>query len=165
VFLDEIGEVSLPVQAKLLRVLEDRRVLRVGATTPRAVDVRFVSASNRDLEAEVEAGRFRRDLYFRLAGVRLSLPPLRERLGDVLSSAATPAACPELLEELAAYASEDIDQATCTRIEEHLSRCRNCAGACDSLKRTVSLCRQIPGGQVPGPVRSAIRSALLPAVK
>ena len=79
VFLDEIGEVSSPVQSKLLRVLEDRRVLRVGATTPRAVDVRFVAATNRDLEAEVEAGRFRRDLYFRLAGAVLSLPPLRDR--------------------------------------------------------------------------------------
>jgi two-component system, NtrC family, response regulator AtoC len=79
VFLDEIGEVSAQAQSKLLRVLEDRRVLRVGATTPRAVDVRFGAATNRDLEAEVEAGRFRRDLYFRLAGAVLALPPLRER--------------------------------------------------------------------------------------
>ena len=58
-----------------------------------------------------------------------------------------------------------VDQAACARIEEHLSRCRNCAAACDSLKRTVSFCKQIPGDQVPAPVRSAIRSALLTATR
>jgi two-component system, NtrC family, response regulator AtoC len=79
VFLDEIGEVSLAAQAKLLRVIEDRQVLRVGATVPRPVDVRFVAATNRDLEGDIEAGRFRRDLYYRLAGAVLELPPLRER--------------------------------------------------------------------------------------
>jgi DNA-binding NtrC family response regulator len=71
--------VSASVQAKLLRVLEEGRVTRVGGSEPRAVDVRFVAATNRDLEAEVAAGRFRRDLYFRLAGAVLAIPPLRER--------------------------------------------------------------------------------------
>jgi len=83
VFLDEIGEINAALQAKLLRVLEERRVLRVGASEPRPVDVRFVAATNRDLEAEVAAGRFRRDLYFRLAGAVLAIPPLRERPQEI----------------------------------------------------------------------------------
>jgi DNA-binding NtrC family response regulator len=82
-FFDEIGEISLAVQAKLLRVVEEGRLLPVGSTTPRAIDVRYVAATNRDLEAEVEAGRFRRDLYFRLAGAVLEIPPLRERPSEI----------------------------------------------------------------------------------
>jgi len=79
VFLDEIGEMPLSIQAKLLRVLEERSVLRVGATKPRPIDVRFVWATNRDLRLEVQAGRFRNDLYYRIAGVEFSIPPLRRR--------------------------------------------------------------------------------------
>jgi len=79
VFLDEIGEMPLSIQAKLLRVLEERSVLRVGATKPRPIDVRFVWATNRDLRVEVQAGRFRNDLYYRIAGVEFSIPPLRRR--------------------------------------------------------------------------------------
>jgi DNA-binding NtrC family response regulator len=83
VFLDEIGEISLETQAKLLRVVEDRSVLRVGARRPRQVDVRFVSATNRDLEAEVARGAFREDLYYRLGGISLRVPPLRERPSEI----------------------------------------------------------------------------------
>ena len=83
VLLDEIGELSPPVQAKLLRVLEERRVMRVGSTHARSVDVRFVAATNRDLAADVEAGRFRRDLYFRVAGAVLAIPPLRARPTEI----------------------------------------------------------------------------------
>jgi two-component system response regulator AtoC len=83
IFLDEVGELPLAFQVKLLRVLEDRKVLRVGAVTPRAIDVRVVAATNRDLEAAVKAGTFRADLFFRLNGMSLTIPPLRERKSEI----------------------------------------------------------------------------------
>ncbi len=82
-FLDEIGELAPALQAKLLRVLEDGRVRRLGSEKDVTVDVRLIAATNRDLAREVETGGFRRDLYFRLAVVPIALPPLRERPGDV----------------------------------------------------------------------------------
>ena len=88
VFLDEIGELPLGLQSKLLRVLEQREVLRVGALRPRALDVRFVAATNRDLEAEIAERRFRQDLYFRLNGSTIEIPPLRERVEEIGSLAA-----------------------------------------------------------------------------
>ena len=80
---DEIGELPLAMQAKLLRVLEERKVVRVGATDELDVDVRFVAATNRDLEHEVAAGTFRQDLFFRLSAITLRVPPLRERPKDM----------------------------------------------------------------------------------
>jgi DNA-binding NtrC family response regulator len=78
-FLDEIGELPLAMQSKLLRALEERKVMRIGARTEREIDVRFVAATNRDPELEIERGTFRQDLYFRLNGISLTIPPLRQR--------------------------------------------------------------------------------------
>jgi DNA-binding NtrC family response regulator len=86
-FLDEIGEMPLSVQAKLLRVIETRQVLRIGATKARAIDVRFVAATNRDLDEEVAEKRFREDLFFRLNVITLEIPPLRERTQEIAALA------------------------------------------------------------------------------
>jgi DNA-binding NtrC family response regulator len=82
-FLDEIAELTLEVQAKLLRVIQDGVIQRLGSTTSRKVDVRILAASNRDLRNEVSAGRFREDLYFRLEVVQIKLPALRERRSEI----------------------------------------------------------------------------------
>ncbi len=83
IFLDEISNTTLGVQAKLLEVLEERVIRRVGATQTRHVDVRLICATNRDLEEEVRAGRFREDLYYRMNVVTIRVPPLRERAADI----------------------------------------------------------------------------------
>jgi DNA-binding NtrC family response regulator len=116
IFLDEVGELPLPVQVKLLRVLEDHKVLRIGGRTPRKLDVRFVAATNRDLEAEVTRGTFRQDLYFRLNGVSFVIPPMRERVAEIAPMA----------EQFLAVASQTLDRATPFRLSsealEYLER-------------------------------------------
>ena len=83
VFLDEIGEMAFDLQARLLRVLETGEYIKVGDTKPTKVDVRIISATNRDLKKEIENGHFREDLYFRLSVFQIHLPPLRERKEDI----------------------------------------------------------------------------------
>lgn len=83
VFLDEIGEMPLDLQAKLLRVLESGEFLKVGDSKPTSVNVRIIAATNRDLQKEIETGHFREDLFYRIAVFRIPLPPLRERVGDI----------------------------------------------------------------------------------
>jgi transcriptional regulator with PAS, ATPase and Fis domain len=83
VFLDEVGELPLGTQAKLLRVLEERTVLRVGSAKPRAIDVRFVTATNRDLNRRAKEGLFRRDLYYRISGLVVKIPALRDRRSEI----------------------------------------------------------------------------------
>ncbi len=95
VFLDEIGELPPAIQAKFLRVLEQRVVTRVGSHEQVPIDVRVIAATHRDLRHEIEAGRFREDLYFRLAQIRVSMPPLRDRLEDI------PLICQKLLARVA----------------------------------------------------------------
>jgi DNA-binding NtrC family response regulator len=94
VFIDEIGELAAPLQSKFLRVLERQEVVRVGGHAPVKIDVRVIAATHRDLRHEIDGGRFREDLYYRLAQVRVVLPPLRDRLEDI------PILCQKLLASL-----------------------------------------------------------------
>ncbi|MEO1008851.1 MAG: sigma-54 dependent transcriptional regulator [Planctomycetota bacterium] len=101
-FLDEIGDMPMSMQAKLLRVLETGDVVRLGSNDPRQTDVRFVSATNRDLQAMIAQGTFREDLYFRINGAHVHVPPLRERREDI----------PRIVQHAAARFADEMKQAT-----------------------------------------------------
>jgi DNA-binding NtrC family response regulator len=116
-FLDEAGEMSPALQAKLLRVLTDARVIRVGATASRPIDVRIVVATHRDLEQRVREGLFREDLYYRIAVVPLVIPPLRERLEDL----------PVLIDNLLAQLARDLNMSRRTIRQEALEKLKRYA--------------------------------------
>ncbi len=115
-------------------------------------DVEGLSAEEAASVLGIEVGA----LKSRLHRARMSL---RDRLASVLD-ASPGAACPELAQELSQYAAQELDKAACEVIEKHLSSCPRCAAECEQLKRTVSLCRAIPGDDVPAPVKAAIRRSL-----
>jgi RNA polymerase sigma-70 factor (ECF subfamily) len=117
-------------------------------------DVEGLSAEEAAAVVGIEVGALKSRLHRARAQLRTELAAL---LGETEVGSAP---CPDLAQELTAYAAAEIDQAACVRIEEHLSRCPRCTGACDALKRTVSLCRRIPGDEVPAPVRAAVRHAI-----
>lgn len=117
-FLDEIGDLPLLMQSKLLRVIQERAARPVGATAEVSTDVRIISATHRDLGSEVQAGRFRQDLFYRLDVIRIALPPLRERLEDL------PAICSALLERIAREASTDSVTRITPQALEHLAKRR-----------------------------------------
>ena len=143
----EMGEV---LQAAILSLPESHREVIV------LKDVEGLTAEEvaRVLHEDVAAVKSR--LHRARGGLRQAVATL---LGpDGWTRATEP--CPELADELANYAAGDIDQATCAQIEAHLASCPRCVGACETLQRTVSLCRRIPGDEVPAPVRAAVRAAL-----
>ncbi|MGE0713616.1 MAG: sigma-54-dependent transcriptional regulator [Planctomycetota bacterium] len=161
--LDEIGETSLGFQAALLRVLEQRTVRRVGGVTERPIDLRVVAATRRDLIAEVRAGRFREDLFFRLWSVPITLPPLRERRGDVAllasyfleqltrgASRARPALSPEALAALEAHSWPGNVRELRNVVERALILCEDGHVQADhlSLGATAGLYREAPSGEI-----------------
>jgi two-component system, NtrC family, response regulator AtoC len=115
-FLDEIGELPPATQAKLLRVLEDREVRRIGATAARKVDVRFVAATNRDLEGDARAGRFRADLLYRINGISIRLPALRDRRAEIVPLAESFVG---RFADLAGRAPPHLDRSACDKLLAH----------------------------------------------
>lgn len=140
-------EVGQLIQAAMNTLPEEHRealVLR---------DVEGLSAEEAADVVGIEVGA----LKSRLHRARMQL---KQRLAAVLDDQDTDLGCPELQQELSAYAASEVDQAACARIEAHLDKCVRCTAACDSLKVTVSMCRAIPNGEVPTAVRAAVRQAL-----
>jgi two-component system NtrC family response regulator/two-component system nitrogen regulation response regulator GlnG len=164
VFLDEIGEMPLGLQAKLLRVLEYQEVARVGRDEPIKVNVRLLSATNRDLKAAIAAGKFRSDLFYRLNRVTLRLPPLRDRLEDL----------PDLSAYFLALAANKLGRARPGLAESTLQRLRahpwpgNVRELQNVMHRAASVCRgplvlpehlDFPGEEAAGPAPAAEASA------
>ena len=144
----EMGEL---LQAAILSLSDRQREIIV------LRDVEGLSAEEAAQVVGIEVGALKSRLHRARAELRQRLVAV---LGEDSELGGEPP-CRELAEELTGYAAEEIDQATCTRIEEHLKRCPRCAGACAALQRTVSFCKRIPGGEVPASVRAAVRAALL----
>ncbi|HKJ87129.1 MAG TPA: sigma 54-interacting transcriptional regulator, partial [Gammaproteobacteria bacterium] len=115
-FLDEICNISDAMQMKLLRILQEQQVTRVGGVTPQPIDVRFVAATNRDLASMVDAGEFRHDLYHRLNVVGIEMPPLRERTEDI------PALTHHFVQEVAAQYDREVEGFTAEALSRLASR-------------------------------------------
>lgn len=143
----QIGEALAAAIAELPTEQREVLVLR---------DVEGLSAEEAAAIVGIEVGA----LKSRLHRARTAL---RGKLASVVADAPEP--CPELAQELSAYAASEIDQATCVKLEAHLAGCARCTGACDALKRTVSMCRSLPGDAVPAQVRAAVRGAILDAIR
>jgi transcriptional regulator with GAF, ATPase, and Fis domain len=146
VFLDELGELPLELQPKLLRVIEGRQVRRLGGDRPQAVDVRILAATHRDLALEVARGRFREDLYYRLAVVTLRVPALRDRIDDIVPLSI------HLLEQLGADPAAVLTQEVIAALESfewpgNVRQLRNV------LERAVTLTEPIVAGDLPAPTR------------
>ncbi|MGE0711340.1 MAG: sigma 54-interacting transcriptional regulator [Planctomycetota bacterium] len=156
-FLDEVGELPPATQVKLLRVLQEREVRRVGENTSRPVDVRLVAATNRDLGREVEAGRFRQDLLFRLKVIELRIPPLRERREDILPLARA------LLLEVAARLGQKAPGLTAPCADQLLRYAwpGNVRELGNALERALVVCdgERIDLGDLPPEVREAAPAA------
>jgi transcriptional regulator with GAF, ATPase, and Fis domain len=151
-FLDEVGEITLPMQVKLLRALQEREIRRVGENKIRPINVRIVSATNKNLKIEVTEKRFREDLYYQLKAVELAVPPLRQRKEDVLPLARL------FLAEAAVQMRKFVDGLTASA-EEHLlgySWPGNVRELADTLERSVALAKtnRIDVGDFPTPVIS-----------
>lgn len=142
-FLDEAGEMSLGLQAKLLRVLNDGQLIRVGSTTPRTVDVRIVVATHRDLQARIREGLFRDDLYYRIAVVPLAIPPLRDRLEDL----------PILVEHLLKVVARDLKIQHRTVSPEAMAKLRRYAfpGNIRELRNLIERACILSSGEIIGP--------------
>jgi transcriptional regulator with GAF, ATPase, and Fis domain len=162
IFLDEVGDMPPSMQVQLLRVLQEGEVLPVGDTQPRRVDVRIISATHRDLPAEVRAGRFREDLYYRLAAFPIALPPLRDRRDDI----------PMLVVHLASRTAERFGIAVRQCTPEALERliAYDWPGNVRELQNAIEYAAALaPGGiigpdNLPAPVRAARGAAPRPAL-
>lgn len=150
--LDEIGELALPLQAKLLRVLQEREVQPLGSSRVEKIDVRLVASTHRDLAAEVKAGRFREDLYYRIAVVELIVPPLRERLDDI----------PLLAREFARKYSERFGLDSVVQVSDELVELLRRApwpGNIRQLENAIARCVALNTGSVIGPGAFALVQA------
>ncbi len=141
VFLDEVGEMPTAMQAKLLRVLQEGEIVRVGESQPRQVDVRIVSATNRNLEEEVEAGNFREDLFYRLAVFPIAVPPLRERRLDIpalcdhfVSKHRESSGCTGITEEALAVLVEHDWPGNIRQLENEIERAAVIAGKANAIE-------------------------------
>jgi RNA polymerase sigma-70 factor (ECF subfamily) len=148
------------VQAREIGELMSRAIATLAPEQREVLVLRDVEGLSAEQAAEVvgiEVGA----LKSRLHRARMAL---RTELAGAFGTDQSTEPCPELAQELSAYAGAEIDQTTCAQIEKHLSSCARCAGACDALKRTVSLCRRLPGDGVPAGVRAAVRGAIMTAI-